>query len=273
MAFNNIGIIGPGLIGGSLARAFAASGLCVYALDSSADTLAEAAGSQIFEGLTDDMETFLSFPLDLIYICVPVKTAVRVIEELKGCSVPVTDASSTKGTVINAARDAGLNFCGGHPIAGSEKSGFKHSDAELFSGAYHIVTPVSEDFDIAALEEIHRNIGMKTKRMDADKHDLIFGAISHLPHITAFSLVETVRGAESTALEYTGGGFRDFTRIAASDARMWTDIFLDNQDNMIELIDSYIESLIRWREEIRQGDEESIFKRIEEAAAIRRGLQ
>ncbi|QAR34308.1 prephenate dehydrogenase [Geovibrio thiophilus] len=275
MAFNSIGIIGLGLIGGSFARAFCDRGLCVYGLDECASTLAEAAGADIFSALTDDMDQLLALKPELIYICVPVEATKSVLKTLaeKGVKTPVTDGASTKSTVCALAHGLGLNFCGGHPIAGREVSGFSSSTDGLFDGAVHVLTPVADGFPTDDLKALHEVIGMRVTVMTADRHDLVFGAISHLPHVTAFSLVEAVNKACPEAFSYTGGGFKDFTRIAASNPRMWTDIFLDNDKTVIELIDTYIDFLKTWREDITAKDEKKIYKRIEDASSIRRSIK
>jgi prephenate dehydrogenase len=275
MAFKSIGIIGLGLIGGSFARAFFDRGLCVYGLDGSSSALAEAAGVDIFSALTDETDQFLALEPELIYICVPVEATKSVLRTLaeKGVTTPVTDGASTKTSVCALAGELGLNFCGGHPIAGREVSGFSASQNGLFEGAVHVLTPVAEGFPEDDLRALHEGIGMRVTVMTAERHDLVFGAISHLPHVTAFSLVEAVNLVCPEAFAYTGGGFKDFTRIAASNPRMWTDIFLDNDKKIIGLIDAYIDFLKTWREDIEAKDEEKIYKRIEEASSIRRGIK
>lgn len=113
---------------------------------------------------------------------------------------------------------------------------------------------------------------MKVKVMNHKKHDTVFGLVSHLPHVTAFAMVQTVSAVDIGALEFTGAGFKDFSRIAASDPRMWTDIFLDNDKNMVSLIESYITEMQKWKKAIQNSDEKEIFAMIEHAAKIRRTL-
>ncbi|PLX70811.1 MAG: prephenate dehydrogenase/arogenate dehydrogenase family protein [Denitrovibrio sp.] len=274
MIIKHIAFAGLGLIGGSLALSFAEKGIKLTAYDKDQDTLADAVSTGLFEHVTDDLDTLLSLDFDMLYICLPVKTACVFAAELgkKGFKKPVTDAGSTKTDITEAAEKAGLIFCGGHPIAGKELSGFENAKAGLFNGAYHILTPTCPGFDIEPFIEIHEAIGMKVKVMDHKKHDLTFGLVSHLPHITAFSMVQTVSAVDIDALEYTGAGFKDFSRIAASDPRMWTEIFLDNNKNMVTLIDSYIAEMQRWKKAIVESDEKEIFEMIEHAATIRRTL-
>jgi prephenate dehydrogenase len=274
MAFKSVGLIGLGLIGGSFAKAFADRGITVYGFDPCIDTLAKATESNVFQGLTNNLDEFLSFKFELIYICVPVEATKNILNALalKGVKTPITDGASTKYTICRTALQLGLNFCGGHPIAGREVSGFSNSSDKLFDGAVYVLTPVSPSFPEDKLKALHELIGMRVTVMTAEKHDFVFGCISHLPHVTAFSLVEAVNKADSEAFAYTGGGFRDFTRIAASNPRMWTDIFLDNDKNIVNLIDTYIEFLQTWRRDILNHNEEEIYRRIETAAGIRRNL-
>lgn len=224
--------------------------------------------------MTDDIDTLVSLDFDLIYICLPVQTACQFAEKLGKYNpeVCVTDAGSTKTDIVEAAEKAGLNFCGGHPIAGRELSGFENARTGLFEGAYHILTPTCPGYDIEPLRELHEAIGMKVKVMNHKKHDTVFGLVSHLPHVTAFAMVQTVSAVDIGALEFTGAGFKDFSRIAASDPRMWTDIFLDNDKNMVSLIESYITEMQKWKKAIQNSDEKEIFAMIEHAAKIRRTL-
>lgn len=273
MKITKIAFAGLGLIGGSLALSFAEKNIKLIAYDKNPESLAKAAETGLFEYLTDDAETLLTLDFDLLYICLPVAYAVEFIDMLKekGYKGAVTDGGSTKTGIVKAAQ--GLNFCGGHPIAGKEVSGFTHAQVGLFSGAYHILTPVEGGFDPAPLKELHEMIGMRVCVMDAESHDRIFGLISHLPHITAFALVQTVFHIDSAALEYTGGGFRDFTRIAASDSVMWADIFTGNSENMLKMIDEYILSLNEWKSAINNKDTDALRSMIDKAAGIRRALK
>jgi len=274
MMIKHIAFAGLGLIGGSLALSFAEKGVKLTAFDKNPHTLAMASKTGLFEYVTDDLDTLLALDFDMLYICLPVRTACEFAAELgkRGFDRLVTDAGSTKADITEAAEEAGLIFCGGHPIAGKELSGFENAKAGIFDGAYHILTPTCPGFDIEPLIELHKSIGMKVHTIDAERHDMIFGLVSHLPHITAFSMVQTVAAVDIDALSYTGAGFKDFSRIAASDPRMWTDIFLDNDKNMISLIDSYIDEMVRWKEAIRNKDSETMYNMIEHAAKIRRTL-
>lgn len=275
MTYKHIAFAGLGLIGGSLALSFAEKGIKLSAYDKNTETLADAMATGLFEYTTDSIDELISLDFDLLYICLPVRSACDFIAELgkKGYTTkPVTDAGSTKADIAEAAKKAGLLYCGGHPIAGKELSGFKNAKAGLFKGAYHILTPTCDKFDVEPLRKLHADLEMKVHVMEPEKHDMTFGLVSHLPHITAFSMVQTVSAVDIDALNYTGAGFKDFSRIAASDPRMWTDIFLENDENMISLIDSYIAEMKRWKKAIEDKDEKEIYAMIEHAAQIRRTI-
>lgn len=268
-----IGIIGLGLIGGSLAKAFKEKGHTIFCLDSNHETIKSAKDSSMFENCFETLDDLLEESLDLLYIATPVSSTKEILLHLAEveCKIPITDASSTKLSIEKLASDFDLVFCGGHPIAGREKSGFEHSDPAIFQGAAHILT--NEDaphFEL--LKELHTSIGMKVYFMKPEFHDFIFALISHFPHLAAFSLVELVQHIEPEAFNFTGGGFKDFTRIAGSDPTMWSSIFADNHENIVHLIDKYIEILSEWKRLIESNDRINIYNKIKDASNIRRGL-
>lgn len=272
--FQNIGIAGVGLIGGSLAKTFAANGINVYGYDSSPATLERAAMSDIFQGVTDEISAFTQFPMDLIYVCLPVGASLEFIKTLgkAGVQSPVTDGGSSKVSVMKAAFDAGINFCGGHPIKGKETSGFENSEKDFFKNARHILTP-GKDCDLTdKLEELHTSIGMKVSLMDAETHDNIFALVSHLPHLASFCLMDTVSERCEEAFAFAGGGFKDFTRIAASDPVMWADIFNDNKDYLLKNIEAFEKSIQKWKNLIKIDNYEELRQNIETVSKIRRQL-
>lgn len=268
-----IGFIGLGLIGGSLAKSFRQNGITIYAYDQSVPTLGSAAESGLFEGLTDNLDSFLDFDVDLIYICLPVKVAVEVLKALdqKQVTVPITDAGSTKASIQQLGDELSLRFCGGHPIAGKEVSGFDSADADLMNGAFHVLTGDDVLFS-NALKQLHESIGMKVIEMAPAKHDKMFGLISHMPHLVAYAMIELVCEEDADSLNYTGGGFRDFTRIAASDPKMWADVFTDNKVVMLELIDRYTDLLNHWKSNIENDNYDHMFDAITDVRNRRRQL-
>jgi len=268
-----IGIIGLGLIGGSLSKAFDEAGFKIYGYDKSLDSISSAVDFGRFEGLTDDMDEFLGFEPDLIYIAVPVKAGIEILHELgrKNIKTLITDACSTKMTVCSEARKLGLNFCGGHPIAGKEVSGFANSEAELLKGALHILTD-GDEANMSVLKKLHEKIGMNVKVMNAEYHDEIFGVVSHFPHLISFALMELILKKDKNLLEYTGGGFKDFTRIAASDPVMWSDIFVDNSEHINDVIDEYISVLNDWKRQINKKEKSILMKKIRYVSSARQCL-
>ena len=254
LPFRNIGIAGIGLIGGSFAKSFACKGINIYGYDLNKDVLVQAVESGIFQGVTDEFERFINFPLDLIYICLPVKSAIEFINKLgkHKYSKAVTDGCSTKTSIVNTAKENNLIFCGGHPIKGKEKSGFINADDDLYNGAKHILTSTGFTELDNKLEELHLMLNMDVRKMTAYEHDEIFANVSHLPHLISFCLMDTVLTQNKDALSYAGGGFRDFTRIAGSDAQMWSDIFFDNEKALIECVENLEKDIIKWKNMIKK---------------------
>lgn len=274
IVFNKIGIVGLGLIGGSFAKAFFEQGIKVYGFDKSVESLGAAAESFIFEGLTDSEDEFLNFEVDLIYICLPVNSALKFLDFLGNKKVDtfITDACSTKTSICEKADNLNLNFVGGHPIAGKEVSGFENSDPTIFKDAYHILIETKKYELLEALKHLHTLIGMKVNVMDVTGHDKTFALISHFPHLIAFSLIDFVENEDTYAFGFTGGGFRDFTRIAKSNPTMWSDIFFDNSDNLLQLIDKYIQELHKWKKAINSNDYDLMKSMISKVKGLREAL-
>lgn len=265
---------GLGLIGGSLAKSFNMIGIKTYGFDGDVSVVKAGGLSGVFEGVTDEFDCFIGFPLDLIYICLPVNASLSFIKALGGAGVkiPVTDGASTKKTVMAAADDAGLDFCGGHSLKGKETSGFKNSEAGLFNGARHILIPGKNPELTDRLQTLHEAIGMNISFMDADEHDRVLAAVSHLPHVAAFCLMDMVSGSIPQAFEFIGGGFRDFTRIAASDPLMWADIFTDNAEALLESADKFRMTIEKWCSLIKSGDHAALKENILKVSNLRRTL-
>lgn len=273
MNIRKIGIAGLGLIGGSFSYAFFNSGFSIYGYDTDQHTLLKATEKGLFLGLTDELDAFLNFPLDLIYICLPIMAALDFVKILgeRGIKIPVTDSLSTKTSIVETAKKYQLNFCGGHPIAGGEFSGFDKASSNILKGAKHILIK-DENALFNELKGIHELIGMQVVAMDVYSHDQIFGLISHLPHLVAFNLMDTVQRENSASLKYVGAGFKDFTRIAASDPVMWANIFIDNKENLLNYIEKFIGNMKEWLDLIRNGDLNHLTSKIKGISDKRKGL-
>lgn len=271
---NTVVIVGLGLIGGSLAAALRKRQGCrrLVGVARRAETCAEA----LRLGIVDEAVTSLENigpelgEGDLIFIAVPTLTVPRIIEQVKACvpdSVIVTDGASVKGSVkddvlriFNGSFPP--NFVLGHPIAGSEQSGVEASNPDLYEKHRVIITPVAENSDraISVVTAMWQSVGAEVLHMDVDDHDIVLGATSHLPHVIAFSLVDTLAhdSQNENIFRYAAGGFRDFTRIASSDAIMWRDIMLANKKSVLEAIDLFSSNLARLRTAVANEDATSI---------------
>jgi cyclohexadieny/prephenate dehydrogenase len=283
--FPRIALIGIGLIGSSLARVIRREGLAghVAIATRSAATLARAEEL----GLGDSYSTSAVDAVrdaDLVIISVPVGSSGAVAAEiapaLKSGAI-VTDVGSTKRSVISQMEPhipAGVHFIPGHPLAGTEKSGPDSGFAELFENRWCIFTPLP-DTDPAALErlsEFWRRCGSNIDTMDPEHHDMVLAIVSHLPHIIAYNIVGTADDLEtvtkSEVIKYSASGFRDFTRLAASDPTMWRDVCLHNKDAILEMLARFSEDLASLQRAIRWGDGDKLFDMFTHTRAVRRSI-
>ncbi|MDQ7083366.1 MAG: prephenate dehydrogenase/arogenate dehydrogenase family protein [Aquificota bacterium] len=269
-------------MGGSFALALRESGFTggVYGIDVNPKALETAKGMGIIDGGFTDYEPLRDMPLSLVVMATPVRTFREIalkLREFTGDGTVVTDLGSVKGKLVYELEDIlGPRFVGGHPIAGTEKSGVENSVRGLFTGKKVIITP-TERTDRDALRTVvslWERIGGVVEFMDPYLHDRVFGAVSHLPHAVAFALIDAIErlSGEVDLFRYPGGGFKDFTRIAASDPVMWRDIFLENRENVLRAMDVYAESLSHLRDLIERGDEEGITRFLREAKRRRLSL-
>lgn len=249
-----IGILGAGLIGGSLAKAIRAArpAARIAVGDPDADTraaaLAEGIADAVFDPVaTSPREAFAGF--DLALLCAPPRVVVATLPQLAGADIAlVADVASVKGPVLDAARAAGLrNFVGGHPMAGTEASSWRAADPALFRGAAFILCQPPEctvpEAPLDAFRALLRDLGFRLFAMDAAAHDRRLALISHLPHAAAFALAaDAADAADPVLADLFGGGFRDTTRIAASSPALWTDI-LRGSPALPEALDRHIETL------------------------------
>ncbi|PKM21939.1 MAG: bifunctional prephenate dehydrogenase/3-phosphoshikimate 1-carboxyvinyltransferase, partial [Gammaproteobacteria bacterium HGW-Gammaproteobacteria-14] len=268
--FNRVAIIGLGLIGGSLAAAMRARGLAKTIVAGSRSERALERGKLL--GLIDDGSTNLADAVkgaDLVFLAVPVSSMADTMAQMApGLSrtVIITDGGSVKGKVIDAAKQAIAGhlsrFVPGHPIAGKEKSGMDAADASLYEKHRVILTPTphTDPAATAKVRALWTAVGAEVLSMQPDEHDRVLAETSHLPHLLAFSLVDTLarQGDSLDIFRYAAGGFRDFTRIASSDPVMWHDIFKENRASVLQAVDLFSEGLDRFRSAVEQGDSEAL---------------
>jgi cyclohexadieny/prephenate dehydrogenase len=285
MMFEKVAILGLGLIGSSLCHGMKDKGLAktIVGHARSAETrkIALEIGlvSEVFENAADAVRG-----ADLVILCAPVGVCGQLAKDIAPALNPgaiVTDVGSVKGAI---ARDCGphipqgVHFIPGHPIAGTEQSGPRSGFASLFHGKWCILTP-PENCDAAALEkltEYWQALGSNVDVMTTDHHDLVLAITSHLPHLIAYNTVATAADLEtvtdSEVIKYSASGFRDFTRIAASDPTMWRDVFLNNKDAVLEMLGRFTEELAVLQRAVRWGDGETLFNLFTRAREVRRGI-
>jgi prephenate dehydrogenase len=282
LPFRDLGVAGLGLIGGSIAKALMPfDGLAISAFDANPETVREAKKIRRLARVTSDPEEFLSWPLDLAYLCLPVRRNVELIERMGalGVQYSVTDCGSTKGPANEAALKAGLNFCGGHPVAGREVAGFRHSQADLVRGCLFILTP-DERFGhrqkelLGRLNNLHKLLGCRVRFLSPAEHDRIYGLISHLNYIasSAMAAAAMLKGREDI-LEWAGTGFRDSTRVGASPPAKWVEVAMENSDNLVEFIGDLMGVLDRFRDIIGRKDEGALMSLLGTISDFRRKLE
>jgi cyclohexadieny/prephenate dehydrogenase len=283
--FEKAALIGIGLIGSSLSHAIRRGSLAatVTACARSEATRATARrlglADQVFEHAADAVQG-----ADLVILCTPVGTfgglAREISPQLKTGAI-LTDAGSVKTAVV---RDIGphvpdgVHFIPGHPIAGTEYSGPESGFAELFDGRWTILTPLpgTDERAIARLQAFWEACGSQVEIMTPEHHDLVLAVTSHVPHLIAYNIVGTVsdleRVTEKEVIKFSASGFRDFTRIAASDPTMWRDIFMNNKEAVLEILGRFTEDLAALQRAIRWADGETLFELFTRTRAIRRGI-
>jgi cyclohexadieny/prephenate dehydrogenase len=283
--FDRLAIIGPGLIGSSIARAARAQGAVreIVATARSQETrqrvIELGIADRVVETNTEAVEG-----ADLVIVCVPVGICGAVAEEIGPHLAPgatVSDVGSVKGSIV---RDMGkylpetIHFVPAHPVAGTEHSGPDAGFAELFENRWCILTP-PEGTDAQAVEKLAafwRLLGANVEVMTPEHHDLVLAVTSHLPHLIAYTIVGTADELEavtrSEVLKFSAGGFRDFTRIAASDPVMWRDVFLNNKEAVLEMLGRFNEDVAALTKAIRRGDGDALLEHFSRTRAIRRGI-
>jgi cyclohexadieny/prephenate dehydrogenase len=283
--FNRVTLIGFGLIGGSIARAARAQNLAteIVATARSATTRARVAELGIVDRVVDTSVEAVK-DADLVILCIPVGACGPVAQEIAAYLKPgaiVSDVGSVKGAVVRDMAPhlpASAHFVPAHPVAGTEHSGPDSGFAELFINRWCILTP-PEGTDSNAVEKLRAfwaALGARVEVMTPDHHDLVLAITSHLPHLIAYTIVGTAdelgQVTSSEVMKFSAGGFRDFTRIAASDPTMWRDVFLANKDAVLEMLGTFNEDLSKLTRAIRRGDGEALFEHFTRTRAIRRGI-
>jgi cyclohexadieny/prephenate dehydrogenase len=283
--FDKIALIGIGLIGGSIALAARRGGLAkkIVAATRSAETAATANRLKLVDHCGTDLAAACE-GADLVIVCTPVgacgPTAKAIAPSLKkGCIV--SDVGSVKQSVIEAMKPhipPGVHFVPAHPVAGTENSGPEAGFAELFDGRWTILTPLpnSDPAAVDRLEAFWKALGSQVDRLDPADHDRILAITSHLPHLIAYTIVGTADDLgghlNAEVLRFAAGGFRDFTRIAASDPTMWRDVFLNNKEAVLEVLARFQEDLFYLQRAIRWGEGDKLFDLFTRTREIRRAL-
>ncbi len=285
MIFDRIAILGVGLIGASIARAAreygAANTIALYDVNPDVRERARDLGlGEVF----DDAEKAVA-EAELVVLAVPVgamgTAAASCSRGLKVDAI-VTDVGSVKQAVVEAVAAAlppHVYLVPGHPLAGTEHSGPDAGFATLFHNRWQILTPLPGQTDAYAaavdqLEQFWRALGSNVERMDAQRHDVVLAVVSHLPHLIAFNIVAMAEDLESVTesevVKYSASGFRDFTRIAASDPTMWRDVFLNNREAVLEVLGRFSEDLAALQRAIRWGEGDTLYDLFDRARRMRR---
>lgn len=285
--FDHMVVLGIGLIGSSLAHAARANGLAsrITGYDLSPDVCSEATELGVVDEATTDLSLAVT-GADFLVLSVPVGAMAGVLGQLSECAEPgaiIMDVGSVKQSVCNAAEGLpeGLHMVPAHPVAGTEKSGPSAGFATLFRNRWCILTPLERSdpayrHSVDRVEAFWQAIGSDVTRMEAGHHDLALAVTSHLPHLIAYTLVGAADDIENVSegevVKYSAGGFRDFTRIAASDPVMWRDVFLHNKDAVLEVLGRFSEELAVMQRAIRWGDGAALEKAFQRSRALRRAI-
>jgi len=284
MIYQRVALIGLGLIASSMAHALRAGGLAGeivgYARSPETRTVArDLFCDRVCETAADAVKG-----ADLVVLCVPVGAMEALAAEIAPCLKPgavVTDVGSVKQAVVDAVGPhlpQGVHFIPGHPLAGTEYSGPRSGFATLFQNRWWLLTP-SPDTDateIARLRSLLEAMGANVDEMDVARHDLVLAVVSHTPHLIAYTMVGVAdhmrRVSAQEVIKYSASGFRDFTRIAASDPTMWRDVFLTNKDAVLDILGRFAEELFTLQRAIRVGDGEHLHAYFTRTREIRRGI-
>jgi prephenate dehydrogenase len=281
--YGTVTIVGVGLIGASLGLALKKAGVVtkVLGVGRSKENLDQAQKMGAIDGVVDLVEA--AKQSDVIVLCMPVaqmRAAFEIIEPHLEPRTMITDAGSTKGDVILAAKELlgkkACQFVPAHPIAGGAQHGASAAKADLFQGKQTIVCPLQENSpeDIALISGLWESVGSMVKKIGSVQHDAIYAAVSHLPHLLSYALMASVVNSEDAdqKLDHVGAGFKDFTRIAASSPEMWRDICLGNGSAILQELDRYLLIVNHMRKLIAEGDGEGLEKLFNKASKARQDL-
>lgn len=271
-----VGIIGLGLIGGSIALGLRAQGVTVVGFDANPESLQQGLELGVIDEAAATMATAAD-GVDVVVLAVPVLTVEKVLRELGEINAVVTDVGSVKQPILGAFRavygDIPANFVPGHPIAGSERHGVAAANGNLFKQHRVLLTPLAntDNAALSLVEGLWHSLGAEVVSMDAEHHDLVLGQTSHLPHLLAYSLIDTLssQGDSMEIFDYAAGGLRDFSRIAASDPVMWGDIFLSNRDALLKILDDFSSDLNELKATIEEGNRAELLDRLARSKAAR----
>ena len=283
--FKKVCIIGLGLIGGSIGLAMKRSKISnqIIGFSRSNSTLKRAIELGLVDKVKDNLEDAVN-DCDLIILATPLSTFKKLVEEMspflkKDCII--TDTGSAKLSVIEDLRGIlpnNVEFIPGHPIAGTEESGPDAGFAELFDNRWCILTPTEENSSnaIDLIKEFWESIGSKVEIMDPLHHDKVLAITSHIPHLIAFNIVGTANNlanvTEKEVVKYSAGGFRDFTRIAASDPKMWSDIFTYNSEAVLEMLELFSNDLAKLKAAVIKKDSDLLFSNFEKTREVRKNI-
>ena len=283
--FERVALIGIGLIGSSLSHAMRRKGLAKTIVGHAHTAKTRATAQRL--GLVSEAYATAGEAArgaDLVILCTPVGVCAALVKEMQTHFAPgaiLTDVGSVKAAVLRECAPfvpKGVHFIPAHPIAGTEHSGPEAGFATLFDNRWCVLTP-GEGTNVSAIERLKAfwlACGCNVEIMSAEHHDMVLGITSHVPHVLAYTLVNTARHLEqvtdSEVIKFSAGGFRDATRLAASDPTMWRDVFLNNKEAVLEMLGRFTEDLVMLQRAIRFGDGEAMFKLFNESREIRRGI-
>jgi cyclohexadieny/prephenate dehydrogenase len=282
--YQRVALIGLGLIASSMAHAMRAGGLAGEIVGYARSAETRAVARELFCDRVCETAAEAVKGADLVVLCVPVGAMEALAAEIGphlAAGATVTDVGSVKQAVIAAVAPhmpAGVHFIPGHPMAGTEYSGPRSGFATLFQNRWWLLTPMegTDDAAIARLRGYLEAMGANVDTMDAPHHDLVLAVVSHTPHLIAYTMVGVAddlrRVSNSEVIKYSATGFRDFTRIAASDPTMWRDVFLTNKDATLDILGRFTEELFALQRAIRLGDGDHLFDYFTRTRAIRRGI-